>query len=67
MANNNNNSSDNDQEDLEKRAKEARDKFDQNYMEFKRKKLAETPCFRSTFLTSKFDVIEATYRQQNRV
>lgn len=39
-------------EDLEKRLQEAKEKFDQNYLEFKRKKLSETPCFRSTFLTS---------------
>ena len=43
-----------DQAQIEKRLKEARDKFDQNYIEFKRKKLAETPCFRSTFLTGNY-------------
>lgn len=40
-------------EDYEKRLKSAKDKFDINLLEFKRKKLSEAPCFRSTFLTSK--------------
>lgn len=38
----------------EERLKKAHEKFDQNYLDFKNKKLAETPCLRSTFLTSKF-------------
>jgi hypothetical protein len=40
------------QEEIEERIKLAQEKFQQNYLDFKRKKLAETPCFRSTFLTS---------------
>lgn len=40
------------QEELEKRVQEARMKFDTNLSDFKRKKLVEIPCFRSTFLTS---------------
>lgn len=41
-------------QELEERIKVAQEKFQQNYLDFKRKKLAETPCFRSTFLTSKY-------------
>lgn len=40
-------------EDLEKRLERAQFKFEQNYAEFKKKKVSEIPCFRSTFLTSK--------------
>ena len=40
------------QEEIEERIKLAQEKFQQNYLDFKRKKLSETPCFRSTFLTS---------------
>ncbi len=40
-------------EEAQVRIRKAQEKFEQNYLEFKRKKLAETPCFRSTFLTSK--------------
>ncbi len=37
--------------EIETKIKEAREKFDQNYLEFKRKKITEVPCFRSSFLT----------------
>lgn len=37
--------------EIENKIKEAREKFDQNYLEFKRKKITEAPCFRSSFLT----------------
>lgn len=46
-------SSDLNNEETAKRLEQARLKFEQNYAEFKRKKLTEIPCFRSTFLTSK--------------
>ncbi|CAF1008486.1 unnamed protein product [Brachionus calyciflorus] len=39
-------------EEVERRLKEAQERFDQNLNEFKRKKVVEIPCFRSTFLTS---------------
>jgi hypothetical protein len=37
---------------VEEKKTEIRDRFDQNYYEFKNKKLSEVPCFKSTFLTS---------------
>ena len=39
-------------QDLEKRLRDSREKFDQNYLEFKSKSIKDAPCFRSTFLTS---------------
>jgi hypothetical protein len=39
-------------EELEKKRQELNEKIKLNYDEFKRKKLVEIPCFRSTFLTS---------------
>ena len=42
-----------DSNEAAERLKKAQEKFDQNYLDFKNKKLAETPCLRSTFLTSK--------------
>ena len=39
-------------QDLEKRLRDSREKFDQNYLEFKSKSIKDSPCFRSTFLTS---------------
>jgi len=39
-------------EELEKKRQELNDKIKLNYDEFRRKKLVEIPCFRSTFLTS---------------
>ncbi len=42
-------------EEAKERLKKAQEKFDQNYLDFRRKKLAETPCLRSTFLTSKIN------------
>lgn len=38
-----------------KRLEKARVNYEQNLLEFKRKKTIEIPCFRSTFLTSKSD------------
>ena len=52
------------QEEVEKRLKDAQDRFDQNLNDFKRKKLAEIPCFRSTFFTSK--ILFALYFQNAR-
>lgn len=39
-------------EELEKKRQELNEKIKINYDEFRRKKLVEIPCFRSTFLTS---------------
>jgi hypothetical protein len=39
-------------EELEKKRQELDDKIKLNYDEFRRKKMVEIPCFRSTFLTS---------------
>ena len=39
-------------QDLEKRLRDSREKFDQSYLEFKSKSIKDAPCFRSTFLTS---------------
>jgi len=44
-------------EETKERLKKAQEKFDQNYLDFRRKKLAETPCLRSTFLTSKINFV----------
>ncbi len=39
-------------QDIEKRLRNSKEKFDQNYLEFKSKSVKDAPCFRSTFLTS---------------
>jgi hypothetical protein len=39
-------------QDIEKRLKDSKEKFDKNYLEFKGKSIKDAPCFRSTFLTS---------------
>lgn len=45
-------------EEYQKRLKEAKEKFEYNFIEFKRKKFVEAPCVRSTFLTSKIIQID---------
>lgn len=37
-----------------KRLQELKEKFEENYLEFKRKKAFEAPCMRTTLLTSIF-------------
>lgn len=43
-------------EEAEKRLEEEKERFEYNLKEFRNKKIAEAPCFRSTFLTSEYHI-----------
>lgn len=44
----------NSDQDIEEKKQKAKEKFEANYNEFKKKKIKEIPCLRSTFLTCNF-------------